>query len=60
MPFELANALAIFMDLRHQVFSEYLDYFVIVFINDILVYSSSLEEHNNLIKVAGETTLRKA
>ena len=45
MSFELTNSPAAFMDLMNRVFSPYLDKFVIVFINDILVYSGSLEEH---------------
>ena len=45
MPFGLTNMPAVFMDLMNLVFREYLDSFVIVFINDILVYSSSPEIH---------------
>ena len=37
MPFGLANALAAFMDLMHRVFQPYLDRFVIVFVDDILI-----------------------
>ena len=45
MPFELTNAPIAFMDLMNRVFCPYLDNFVIVFIDDILVYSSSPKEH---------------
>jgi hypothetical protein len=48
MSFELTNAPAYFMYLMNSVFMDYLDKFVVVFINDILVYSQNeqeLEEH---------------
>ena len=45
MQLELFNTPAIFMDLMNQVLCEYLDRFIKVFINDILVYSPSEEEH---------------
>jgi hypothetical protein len=45
MSFELTNAPAYFMYLMNQVFMEYLDKCVMVFVDDILVYSRSEEEH---------------
>ena len=45
MPFGLTNAPVAFMDLMNRVFHPYLDRFVIVFIDDILVYSKSKSEH---------------
>jgi hypothetical protein len=45
MSFGLTNAPAYFMYLMNKIFMEYLDKFVMVFINDILVYSRSKEEH---------------
>ncbi|KAM1121636.1 hypothetical protein ACFX19_003336 [Malus domestica] len=45
MPFGLTNAPAAFMDLMNRVFQQYLDRFVIVFIEDILIYSKSKSKH---------------
>lgn len=48
MPFGLRNALAIFMDLINRVFQDGLDKFIIVFINNFLVYSRLERSMNNI------------
>ncbi|KAL4377944.1 hypothetical protein GQ457_02G018140 [Hibiscus cannabinus] len=57
MPFGLTNAPAAFMDSMNRVFHEYLDQFVVVFIDDILVYSRTEEDHDRHLRLVLQTLL---
>ncbi|CAH9105695.1 unnamed protein product [Cuscuta europaea] len=59
MSFGLMNAPAVFMDLMNRVFHQYLDQFVILFIDDILIYSMNEEEHEKHLRVVFETLREK-
>ncbi|KAL8095604.1 hypothetical protein AgCh_036864 [Apium graveolens] len=58
MAFGLTNAPSTFMDLMNRVFKQYLDKFVIMFIDDILIYSKTEEDHKEHLRISLET-LRK-
>ena len=51
MPFGLTNALAVIMDLMHRDFKPYLDQFVMLFIDDISVYSKVRENHERHLMI---------
>ncbi|WRX25513.1 Reverse transcriptase domain - like 10 [Theobroma cacao] len=55
MSFELTNAPAAFMDLMNRVFKPYLDKFMVVFNDDILIYSKSREKHEQYLKIVLQT-----
>ena len=59
MPFGLTNAPTAFMDLVNRVFHPYLDQFVVVFIDDIMVYSKNEQEHEQHLRIVLQTLREK-
>ncbi|XP_069147133.1 uncharacterized protein [Solanum lycopersicum] len=59
MSFRLTNAPALFMNLMNRIFKPYLDLFVIVFIDDIVIYSKSRKEHEENLRIVLELLREK-
>jgi len=55
IPFRVTNAVAIFMNLMNWVFSPFIDKFVVIFIDDILIYSKNEEEHAKHLRIVLRT-----
>ena len=55
VPFGLTNAPAVFMNLMNDVFQEYLDKRICVYLNDILVYSENLDDHLRHLRLMLDT-----
>ena len=51
MPFGLTNAPAVFQHMMNHIFREYLDHFVVIYLDDILVFSSNMEEHTRHVRL---------
>jgi hypothetical protein len=58
MPFGLTNRPAIFQHLMNDIFREYMDEFVVVYLDDILIFSKNQEDHNKHVRLV-TTTLRE-
>lgn len=59
LPFGLSNTITVFMDLMNRVFNEYLNKFMLVFIDDILIYSRDAKDHERHLMTMLETLQTK-
>ena len=59
IPFGVTNAPAYFIDLMHQIFSPFLDKFVVIFVDNILIYSKTEQEHEEHLRIVLETLRRE-
>jgi hypothetical protein len=59
MSFRLTNVQVVFMDTMNRIFHDYLDQFTVVFNDDILIYSKTLEEHGEYLRKALERLRRE-
>ena len=50
MPFGLTNAPTVFQHMANDIFRDFLDIFTIIYLDDILIYSKTQEEHNNHVR----------
>jgi hypothetical protein len=57
MPFGFINAPAVFQHMMNDIFREYLDHFVIIYLNNILIYSKNEEEHEHHVRLIFEELL---
>lgn len=55
LPFRLTNSPATFMCLMNSIFHQYLDKFLLIFIDDILIYSPNIEKHKEHLKIVLQT-----
>ena len=60
MPFGLTNALVAFMDLMNRIYRPYLDQFMVVFVDNILIYSKGRAEHEQTFTVGATSTERES
>ena len=51
MPFGLTNAPAVFQHMMNDIFPEYLDHFVVIYLDDILILSPNMEEHTRQVRL---------